>query len=627
MSVYLHNLPLNEALSRLLTHAPLILKEETIRVDDSLHRVSSQSVIAKVSSPSYNASAMDGIMVNAHDTEEATETNPVTLTKGAFAPVNTGNPIVKPFNAVIKIEDVIDLTEDHATIIEAASAYQHVRPIGEDIVEKTTLIPKHHVIRAVDIAALKAGGVTTINVYQNPRIVFIPTGDEIIRETTALAEGKILDSNSALIEQSFKAMHLTIDVDDVCPDDYETMKARIETVTKAYDLVLIGAGSSAGSKDYVKQIVETLGEVFVHGVAIKPGKPSIIGKINQATVLGLPGYPVSTYLAFTLFLKPLIYHAFKQPLPTLPSIQAKLTKRIVTSLNTQEYIRVKINTLHQQVMATPLARGAGMMMSVVEADGLLIVPQDQEGYEAQDTVNVALLKPLSELEHRLTLIGSHDILIDELHTLMRDQSYQLSSTHIGSFGGVMAIKQQECHLAPVHLIDEDGAYNHHLITQYLDQDYALIKGVGRIQGLYTKPGNPKNITSLEDLTRQDVRFVNRQRGSGTRMFLDNHLKTLNLTPSKIEGYAQELPTHTMVASMVARGGADVGLGIESVARMFDLHFQPLGVEHYDFLVHQKTLDLPIVKAFIQTLQSDAFKQRLTTLQGYTTEAIGTIIKP
>ncbi len=624
-NVYLKNMPLNDAQTLLYKHCSINLKTEVIPVRESLYRITSEPVIALASSPIYTASAMDGIAVIARSTEEATESNPIKLSDDQFMYVNTGNPIEDPFDAVIKIEDLIEKSKRSVTLIKSASPYQNIRPIGEDIVEKTPIIPKYHSIRPIDIAAMLAGGITEVNVTKKPKVIVIPTGDEIIRNPHDLRVGKILDSNSFYLENALKTLNVDVHIHEIVKDDITLLESAILNAVTSHDLVLVGAGSSAGTKDFVKTIVEKHGSVYVHGVAIKPGKPTLIGVIKTTPVIGMPGYPVSTFMAFELFVKPLIQYAMHQHLiePTL--VKATLTKRLYTSLDSTEFVRVKLNKVGKTLTATPLNRGAGITTSIVQADGLFIVPKDKEGFEANEVGDVWLLRALDDIDQTLTVIGSHDILLDEIDAFFRDSGYKLSSTHVGSFGGVMAIKSNECHLAPIHLIDDNGNYNHYILSKYLDNNYVLIRGVGRVQGLYTKPNNPKNIRSIHDLETKNLRFVNRQRGSGTRLFFDYILKQEKITSTTIEGYHYELPTHTMVASAVKNGNYDTGLGIQSVANLYQLPFIKVGVEHYDFIVHKTHLDTPKIKHFIKVLKSTEFHLRLQSIGGYTMDGIGEIL--
>lgn len=613
--------PVLELLSRKYKY-----KTEVIPVVDSLNRVSFSAVFAKVSSPYYSASAMDGIAVKASLTYDANESNPVIIDRKDFSYINTGNEIPKEYDAVIMIEDVYENENGSITIVKSVKPFQDIRPIGEDIVEGDMVIPKNHNIRPVDISALLSAGISRIEVIRKPKVAIIPTGDEIIRDVKDLKKGKIIDSNSFFMKNELSLLGAESDIFDIVVDEFTLLEKAVIDATRAYDLVLIGAGSSAGSKDYAKNIIEENGIVHVHGISIKPGKPTIIGEINDTPIIGVPGYPVSTFIAFDLVVKPIVRSFLNSKETKQNIVEAKLTKKIYSSLKNEEFVRVKLGIINNEYIATPLDRGAGVTMSLVKADGILVIPKNSEGYDAASIVDVSLIKDIDEIKNSLISIGSHDILLDKVDDLMSNHNFHLSSSHIGSFGGIMAIKSKGCHIAPVHVLDEDGSYNLNLIDKYLDKDYSIIRGVSRVQGLMVKKGNPKNISSLKDLVKKDISFVNRQRGSGTRILLDYLLQNEGIDSNDIKGYDFELSTHMLVASSVNDPRFDCGLGIVSVANLNKLDIVEVGTEHYDFIVLKEIIDTPIYNEFISVLQSEAFKIELEKLGGYIIEDIGVIIK-
>ncbi len=598
---------------------------EEIKVNSSIGRITYEAIYATVSSPYYNASAMDGITLLASKTYGATETTPVNISKNDYLEVNTGNIIPAQYDAVVMIEDVIENKDGSITLLKSARPFQHIRPIGEDIVEGDMILPKNHKIRAVDISALLSGGISRIKVIKKPKIAIIPTGDEIVRDVKDLQVGKIIDSNSFYIKNELDILGCNATILNVQKDIFETLEITILESVKKYDLVIVGAGSSAGTKDYAKTIIEKNGIVYVHGIGIKPGKPTIIGVIDNTPIVGLPGYPVSTFIAFENIVKPFINNFLNQETIEPQIVKAKLTKKIYSSLKNHEFVRVKLGIINNEIIATPLDRGAGVTMSLVKADGIMMIPKNSEGYNALSTVDVQLLKDIKEIKKSLIVIGSHDILLDKVDDLMRNDKFHLSSTHVGSFGGIMAIKNKGCHIAPVHILYEDGKYNEFIIDKYLDDSVSLVRGVSRIQGLYVKKNNPKKIKSLKDLTRNDVAFVNRQRGSGTRILLDYLLEKENINKNKITGYDLELGTHMLVASNIKDPRYDTGMGVESVANLMVLDFIALGEEHYDFLVLNEIIDTPMYNNFIKVLKSSEFKRELDKLGGYSFDNIGEII--
>ena len=601
------------------------LKEEIVSVVDSLNRITVSAVYAKVSSPFYSASAMDGIALKASLTYGASETTPVILNKKDIVYINTGNEIPDEYDAVVMIEDVYDNNDGSISLIKSVRPYQDIRPIGEDIVEGDMVIPKNYKIRPVDISALLSAGIGEIKVIKKPTVAIIPTGDEIVRDVKDLKKGKIIDSNSFFMKNELELLGCLSTIFNVVVDEFDLLEKAILGAAKEYDLVLIGAGSSAGSKDYAKNIIEKNGEVFIHGISIKPGKPTIIGEINSTPVIGIPGYPVSTFIAFDLVVKPIIRKLLNIDETSKKYIKAKLTKKIYSSLKNHEFIRVKLGIINNEYIATPLDRGAGVTMSLVKADGMMVINKNLEGYLAGSIVDVYLLKDIKEIEKSLISIGSHDILLDKVDDLMSNNNYHLSSSHIGSFGGIMAIKSKGCHIAPVHVLDDDGTYNINILDKYLDSSYSLVRGVSRIQGLMVKKGNPKKIKSLKDLLRDDITFVNRQRGSGTRILLDYMLNKENIDGNIIKGYDFELSTHMLVASSVKDPRFDCGMGIVSVANLNKLDIVEVGKEHYDFLVLNEIIDTPIFNEFIKVLRSKEFKLELDKLGGYIIENIGDVL--
>jgi len=626
--IYLSSIELIEILPitmKLVEESSYQIKIEEMLVTLALGRITSEAIFAKVSSPFYNAAAMDGVTLKASLTYLATETNPVTILNSDFQFLNTGNVIPPEFDAVVMIEDVMENKDGSITLIKSVRPFQDIRPIGEDIVEGDMILPKNHKIRPVDISALLSGGITTIKVIKKPLIAIIPTGDEIIRDVKELKAGKIIDSNSFYIKNELDLLGCEATILGVQKDVFQTLEKTIINATDKYDLIIIGAGSSAGTKDYAKSIIEKNGKVYVHGIGIKPGKPTIIGKINSKPIIGLPGYPVSTFIAFDNVVKPIIAKFLNQEVIKNQIVKAKLTKKIYSSLKNKEFIRVKLGVINNEIIATPLDRGAGVTMSLVKADGLMIIDKNSEGYEKMSYVDVHLLKDFSEIEKSLIVIGSHDILLDKIDDLMSDNKFHLSSTHIGSFGGIMTIKNKGCHIAPVHILHEDGIYNEFIMDKYLDNTYSLVRGVSRIQGLFVKKNNPKNIKSLKDLSRDDITFVNRQRGSGTRILFDYLLEEENINKETINGYEFELGTHMLVASSVKDPRYDTGMGVASVANLMDLDIIELGEERYDFLVLNDIMDTPLFKEFIRVLKSIEFKTELEKLGGYRIENIGEII--
>jgi len=294
-----------------------------------------------------------------------------------------------------------------------------------------------------------------------------------------------------------------------------------------------------------------------------------------------------------------------------------------------EYVRIKLGMVEDKLIATPLSRGAGATMSLVRADGILTIPRNSEGIEAGEKVQIELTKNIDDIKNTIVSIGSHDLIMDMIGSLMhrKDSRYNLSSAHVGSMGGLMSLRRGEAHMAPIHLLDEEtGIYNKSYIKKLLpDSRIALVKGVKRVQGMMVRKGNPKNIAAFKDFTREDVQFVNRQKGAGTRILVDYILNREGIDPDSILGYERDMTTHMAVAAAVSSGSADVGVGVLSAAKAMDLDFIPIGEEEYDFAIPEKYLEMDMFKQFIDIIKSEEFKDILLDLGGYGAEGIGEII--
>jgi len=628
-NLYLKTIPVEEAKKLYETALGKIweTKYETIPVTQSFGRVTRHAVYAKNSSPLYNASAMDGIAVIASHTEGASETTPVRIREGVdFVVVDTGDPIHHPYDAVIMAEDLLETEkDDEFDIVASAASWQHIRPVGEDIVAGEMILPSCHQIRSIDVGVLLSAGITQIEVVKKPVVAIFPTGTEIIEPGDEIQDGSIIESNSRMFENMAVEQGAVAVRYPILEDVYETIRDAVKDAVAVSDMVIINAGSSAGRDDYTVHVLRELGEVLVHGVAIKPGKPVILAIVEGKPVIGLPGYPVSAYIAFENFVAPVLAMMGQRALHEDYEAKAVLSKRLVSSLKHKEYVRIKTGMVGDKMIAAPLARGAGAAMSLVRADGFCVIDQNCEGMEAGEEVMVSLYRNPSEIENTVVVTGSHDLILDVAADLISQQykGMHLSSTHVGSMGGLMALKRGEAHVAPIHLLDEStGIYNDSYVKRIFSGRTAIVTGVRRIQGIMVKKGNPLDIRTIHDLPK--CRFVNRQRGAGTRILFDYLLKKENIFTEAIDGYDREASTHMAVAALVASDSADAGMGIYSAAQSMGLDFIPVGDEWYEFAIPEEFMELPHVQAFIEVLKSDAFKEELERLGGYGSERAGEI---
>ena len=627
---YLTNIPLERAkleYNSILEQNGMAPEKETIPVAEAAARITAAPVYARISSPHYNACAMDGVALEAKLTFGATETTPVFLTAGQYKPVDTGDPLPEGCDAVVMIEDVIEDGE-RIKLFGAASPWQHIRQIGEDICAGEIILVSYSAISPAALGALIAGGITEVEVYRRPVAGIIPTGDELVPPATDPKEGDILEFNSAIFSAMLREWGAETVTYPIVKDDPALIRDAIKTALSECDMVILNAGSSAGSEDYAADAIEDAGAVLCHGLAIKPGKPAILGYSGRKPVLGVPGYPVSGIIVIEELLRPIVERLCGKTQVQYETIDATLSKALVSTLKYQEFVRVRVGYVEGRMIASPLSRGSGVVTSFMKADGIVVVPQDVEGYESGEIVSVRLLRPASELKRSLVVIGSHDPLLDELSELLRAtyRDVSMGSSHVGSMGGIISVRRGEAHVAGTHLLDEaTGGYNISFVRRYFPNGgVRLVECVMRSQGFMLRPGNPLGVRGVADLATGGLRYVNRQKGSGTRVLIDYLCREARVDTSKIYGYNREEYTHTSVAALIAAGSADAGLGVFSAAKLYGLDFVPVCDEQYDLLIPDYAWDTPMVRRLLETLKSDAFRDKLGQLGGYTINNPGTV---
>ncbi len=696
---YLHDIGLDEAVRawrEALVEADALgtLASETLPVVECLGRVTAAPVWARISSPHYHASAMDGYAVRAEDTAGATETRPKRLAIGEQAfYVDTGDPLPAGTNSVIMLEEVQVLPSPPAPlplgegsdsarpgvpqlaaynlqpataaieIIAAIPPWRHVRPMGEDIVATQLVLPSNHRLRPADLGAAVGCGHTHLAVRRRPRVAIIPTGTELVRLDAlggpeALKPGDIVEYNAIVLGALAEEWGCVVSRLDPLPDDFEMIRAAAAAALEDHDLVVINAGSSAGSEDFTARVIDSLGRVIVHGIAIRPGHPVVLGvargrsggldtlrystgeahhttRSQGKPIVGIPGFPAAAAMTFDLLVKPLIYAMQGLLPPERPRMTARLTQKVYSSMGEDEFLRVTVGQVGEQVVATPLQRGAGVIMSLVRADGIVRLPRFSEGEHAGADVTVELLRPPETVRNTIVSIGSHDMTLDVLADQLRRARPELSlaSANVGSYGGLLALQRGEAHLAGSHLLDEEsGEYNVRTIRELgLSRDrghpdgVVLLRFVGRVQGLIVPAGNPQGIAGLLDLLRPGVSFINRQRGAGTRVLLDFELTKLGIKRRQVQGYERQEYTHLAVAAAVKSGTAGCGLGILAAARALGLDFVPLFSEQFDLVIPRRFYYDELLAPLLAVIRSEEFAATVNALGGYDTAGIGQVI--
>jgi len=647
--IYLEDIPLEEARSRFhdaIKEAGLwkIRGIEKMPLNEKLAgRVLAETIWAKISSHHYHASAMDGFAVLANTTDGALETAPVLLKyNSGTVYLDTGDPLPEWADAVIPIENVEGLDSEgriaentrkpeFIRIRSAVSPWSHVREMGEDMVATQLVLPRGHTLRPVDLGAAAGCGFAEIDIAREPKVAVIPTGTELVYPGDPLSEGDIIEYNSIVLAAQVEGWGGIATRYPNTPDDYEKIKNLVIQAAVDHDFILLVAGSSAGSEDYSARIVGELGDLLVHGIAVRPGHPVILGMINQdgktTPIIGVPGYPVSAAITAEIFVEPLLGQWLGRPAVPPQEITANITRKVNSPAGDDEYLRVAVAYLGEKPLAAPLSRGSGVITSLVRADGLVIIPRGIQGLQAGDEVKVRLYRSQAELMNTIFAIGSHDLTLDLMAQFLPPRKRRLTSVNVGSLGGIMALKRAETHLAGSHLLDpETGEYNLSYLKQHIpDKKLRVVTLVGRTQGLFLARGNPKNIQGLADLVRSDLSFVNRQHGAGTRLLLDYQLAQLDIQPDQVNGYDHEEYTHLTAAALVASGRADCALGIEAASYALDLDFLPLITERFDLIIPEEYYDSELLGPVFELLEDPKFKKAVSERPGYQIGEMGKIV--
>ncbi|MFP4049266.1 MAG: molybdopterin biosynthesis protein [Desulfovermiculus sp.] len=636
-NIYLHTVPIEQALAEIKARIDrnALLGTESVPTHEAAGRITAQAVYARYSSPTYHSAAMDGIAVKSEHTFAAREGNPVRLALGTgYQPVNTGEPMPAFADAVIMIEHVHQADEQTVHIEAPAHPWQHVRRIGEDIVATELILPQNRTLTPYDIGALLSGGIFEVEVRGKPQMHIIPTGDEVLDFTTRPAPkpGQVIESNSQVLGLLARSWGCDVTRQPPVPDEEQALTRAVQEAMEAgKQIIVIGAGSSAGSKDYTRRIMESLGQVVVHGIAAMPGKPSLLGVSGNTLLVGAPGYPVSSVICFEQLIKPFVAWLSHVKPSSRPVIPVTLTRSVPSRLGQDEFLRLSIGRVDQRWVGTPLPRGAGMITSLTKAQGMAKIPRSSEGHQADQPLNAECLVSLQELEQTLVCVGSHDNTLDLLANELMDQEepITLASTHVGSLGGLQALKRGTAHLGGAHLYDpQTQDYNFPFLARYLPGvDVQVVNLAIRHQGLIVPKGNPNGITGIWDLAGSDLIFINRQRGAGTRILFDDHLQKANIAADQIHGYDHEEFTHMAVAVNVLSGTADCGMGIYAAAKALDLDFVPLARERYDLIIPTSHLDDVKVQAVLNLLTTAAFQDKIKELGGYETALTGQVMRP
>lgn len=583
----------------------------------AIGRVTAEPVYARACSPSCPCSAVDGVALDTRRIRLAADNHRLRLHPGQFTVVYTGDKIPDGCDAVIMAEDIRRNEDGSITVCAPAVPWQNIRQMGEDICAGEMILPSHTAITAASMAAMLTGGVNEIKVIKHPTVGIIQTGSD-------------MELKSSIFTAMLNGWQAEGIILPAAGNDAGEIANAVKKFCEVCDIFLLCLGPSPEHSSCAAEAVEMAGELFGNGLSVRPGRNTVLGAVGSKPVLGITGYPVSGIIIMEELVKPLVEFLSEKNFGDKKHAEAVLTRSFASTPACEEFVRVRMGYVGDKLTATPIGRSSGVVSAFVKADGMLEIPRNRLRYEAGDTVSVRLLRDEKTLRNTLVTVGSHDPLLDELADMIhaRDRSMYMSSAHVGSMGGIMAVRRGEAHAAGCHLLDtRSGEYNLSFIRRYFPEgDVKLVRLVGRQQGLMLKKGNPLDITGFSDIARENIRFVNRQKGSGTRILTDYLCGKNDIDTARVYGYDHEELTHSSVAAQVACGFADAGMGIYSAARLFDLDFVPVCVEEYDLIIPDHAWDTPMVRMLLETMKSDEFREKVLAMGGYTVEHPGELIE-
>ncbi len=610
---------------------------EAIGLEEASGRILAEPVYSRADSPPFDRSEVDGYAVDSRSIVGAEEDRPVKLrivgkvevgrrtdvevSIGEAAEIATGAPLPRGADSVVMVE-YTRRVGDYIMVYRSTAPGENIGEAGSDIMIGDIVLSQGTLLTPREVATLIASGYKGVRVYRRPRVAIFSTGDELQEPGTPLAYGKVYDVNGPTLKALSEECGADARYLGILADRYEEIKSRLEAALSDADIILTSGSTSAGLGDIIYRVVSELGEpgLLVHGLKIKPGKPTVTGVVNNRVFIGLPGFPLSAMIAFHIFARPIILGLAGLRPQTETRIVASMAYRVDAGRGKREFIPVHLVPSSKGIVAYPILGGPGAASTLSFADGFVEAGEEREFLDEGEAVEARLLSQRLRPSD-LTIIGSH---CPGVSLVLELAGIEAKVVNAGSVMGWLAVKRGEADIAGTHLLDDKTLeYNRPFLKVYgVEGDAALIRGYSRRQGFIVAKGNPKGISSFKDLLRRGVVFINRNRGSGTRVLIDHNISAmipLDVASSRIRGYTREAKTHSAVAAAVAQGRADVGVGVEAWASAYGLDFIPLADERFDFLIPKDRLEKQAVKKFLEMLSSRRFAEELPKrLKGYTT---------
>ena len=625
------HLPREEALQILRDRfAPLPARP--VPLEQASGEVLAEEVVGARNVPHYPAAAVDGYALASEDTAQASPARPVLLSRDRFCWVNTGGAVPPSCDAVVMVEDTSE-GPDGLVVVRATPRGQNVRPVGEDVLAGQVLARPGDPVTPALQALLLCAGVREIPALPKPRVLFIPTGDEILsveewfRSGATPPPGTVVESNSTLLRGLFRGWGMDLHVHPLVPDDPVQIRQALDEGAESYDVVLLGAGSAKGKRDHSASVLREGGGLLFRWLLMKPGRPAMGGAWKGKPVLVLPGFPMSTAVVAWGLVHPFLEHLASSPVPSGEELcsslgcgepqECRLLVPLSSAQGMEDWVRLKCARIRDQVVAWPLSTGASSLFALAECDALGVLPRETLELPKGSPLSFYPLKRMG-LDRTALFQGSDDPAFQRLASRVRLRGAQVAIRTVGSLGGLAALARGEAHLAACHLLDpQTGIYNDSFLAQFDPQGQWWRRRLYyREQGLIVPSGNPLGLRTIRDLAARGIRLANRQPGAGTRVLLDHLLGREGIPPAGLEGYDIQCVSHMEAANRVASGQADVTLGIRAAAEALGLDFIPLAVEPFEIVGPREFEGHPALEVLMACLEDPAWRLQIEALGGY-----------
>jgi len=609
---------------------------ECVPLSEAVNRVLAEDVHAMYSYPPFDRALYDGYALISDDIVSAYEDSPIKLSlkgrisageepkvelkRGECCEVATGAPIPYPADVVVPIEYSKEV-DNSVYIYRRFNKGFGIQYACTDCVKGEVVAKRGTLLTPLLIGTLASVGITEVKVYTKPTIGIIAIGNELIEPGKALKRWKVYESNSLMVRSFLRDLGFEAHYLGLIEDRYEDLKALLDRALTKFDVVMTIGGTSAGYEDIVYRVLENYEPgIIVHGLKIKPGSPTIIAVARGKLIIGLPGFPLSCFLVLHLIVKEILCKMTGLP-QEKRELYGTLLKNVGGTLGYVRLVPALIKREGSTFYAYPIHLHSGFLLKASLCDGFVLVPEDRELITRGERVKIILT---DFKDSDLIFIGSHCPLTERLLLELHREGVRVKYLFTGSMGGVVAIKDGFADIAGMHIYSpRSDSYNRDLLEDIGIRDIVLIRGYDREQGFILRKGLGGLVNSFTDIVNLKLRFINRNKGSGTRALVDylisKEAEKRGMDPDQlkasIRGYNVEVSTHESIALAIVEGRADVGVGIRYVADEYGLDFTRIKYEHYDFLVRRAFMKSKAFKLFNRLL-TEYLKNIIGEYRGY-----------